>query len=152
MLLGVGLAQIRVPEHARHGQDKPHDDMEAHSLTDTVVLVESQDAARSVRALAFLGRHSLAFYLIHQPVLYGVLALIGPQAIVVDEAGFLAQCTTQCAASGADSPHCEASCGCVVARAKGAGRWRALALNELDEAQKSATHDDAVACYADAAR
>jgi uncharacterized membrane protein len=113
---------------------------------------EAGSASRVARPLVFLGRHSLAFYLIHQPILYGALALIGPQAAPsLDRAGFMAQCVAQCSASDAPVSVCESACACVVARAKAAGRWRALVSGTLDGAQKAQAHEDAVACYADAA-
>ncbi|MCW2284974.1 putative membrane protein [Rhodoblastus acidophilus] len=169
MLLGVGLARLPLPARGERvgvrgwavgfnvvRKSFPEDVQASapapHPPPSPRTSGKRGPARPFIKPLAFLGRHSLAFYLIHQPVLYGALALIGPQAARIDEAGFLAQCTVQCAASGADAGHCEASCGCVVARAKAAGRWRALALNTLDAAQRSATHDDAVACYADSAR
>ncbi|MBB4199426.1 hypothetical protein CCR94_20210 [Rhodoblastus sphagnicola] len=113
---------------------------------------EREPNRRLIAPFAWLGRHSLAFYLIHQPLLYGALALIGPQATATDEAAFTAQCVAQCYASGASDSLCETSCACVVSRAKAAGHWRALVSGALSDAQKAQTHDDAVACYADSAR
>jgi uncharacterized membrane protein len=114
--------------------------------------LERLERRRGLRPLAVLGRHALAVYLIHQPVLYGALALIGPRSPSGSEAVFIAQCVAQCSAAGAAASICEASCGCVVARAKIAGRWRELVAGPLTESQKAQAHDDAVACYADAAR
>ncbi len=76
VLLGVGLARTPPARAEKRGPAQPF-----------------------ITPLAFLGGHSLAFYLIHQPVLYGALALIGPQA-AIDEAGFLAQCAAQCGRLG----------------------------------------------------
>jgi uncharacterized membrane protein len=73
--------------------------------------------SRPTKALAWLGRHSLAFYLIHQPVLFGLVAgaaLIAPPAISqarID--GFVADCRTGCAQSR-DGEFCVRYCDCFL--------------------------------------
>lgn len=102
-------------------------------------------------ALQFCGRHSLAFYLIHQPLLFGLFSLLGLFVTPNPDARlFLRQCAVQCVNQGVEAGICENSCACVVARAKKAGLWLALAQDRLTPQQKSAVHDEAVACYAEA--
>jgi uncharacterized membrane protein len=78
------------------------------------------------RGLAFAGRHSLIVYLVHQPVLFGAVALaaavfgspapVGPRT----GGGFEMSCVRTCVAQGSDAAFCEATCGCVTERLAGA--------------------------------
>ena len=78
-----------------------------------------------MRLLALGGRHSLAVYLIHQPVLLGLLYVasqaIGPRP--PDEAAYRENCATQCVAAGGGAPFCARACGCVVEAMKREGLW-----------------------------
>jgi uncharacterized membrane protein len=103
-------------------------------------------------ALTFCGRHSLAFYLIHQPLLFGFFTLLALfVAPTPDARPFQRQCAVQCVNAGAAADLCEKSCACVIDRAKRAGLWNRLARDQLTEPEKSVIHDAAMACYADSA-
>ncbi len=72
---------------------------------------------RATRPLAWLGRHALAAYLIHQPLLYGAVVLAGVVAGgPAGEEPFVGQCRADCAATGATPKLCSAACACAARR------------------------------------
>jgi uncharacterized membrane protein len=86
------------------------------------------------KGVAFLGRWSLPFYVVHQPVMIGVLyglMLIQPPVIappvVGDVAGFSASCNTSCSANGWSAGQCEAYCSCALEQIEAEDLWEKLA-------------------------
>lgn len=79
-----------------------------------------QIAPRPVeRALGFFGRHSLATYLVHQPVilavLYGVTLIAPPPPRTVSLPAFQTACESQCSTNPANGEQfCEAWCRCTA--------------------------------------
>jgi uncharacterized membrane protein len=101
-------------------------------------LAQWRPRALPPRALAWAGRHSLLFYLVHQPVLFAVLfATTGFASPEVrrDEGGFRSVCLTQCARAGGTADHCQRGCQCVVEGLRGAGLTMAFSTANLDETQ-----------------
>lgn len=73
-----------------------------------------QPASWLSRMLAFGGRHSLAVYLIHQPVIFGALFLFA-QILVPNAAVDAARgdCIERCVQTRGDAAGCKAYCGCM---------------------------------------
>lgn len=106
------------------------------------------------RPLRWVGRHSLAVYLIHQPALIGLLLLVGialgrdPQAMLSpppDPAPLLIDCQVQCEQRGGSAEGCHAYCGCMVDGVQAQSLWPALRPDAAPEL-KDRLRDLAAVC------
>ncbi|MDB5646272.1 MAG: hypothetical protein JWQ05_1941 [Methylobacterium sp.] len=108
ILVGVALARTGLPAFAR------------------TTLAGRTARGRLARGLTFAGRHSLAIYLIHQPVLMalltGLVSLIGPhpQAGVAE---FRSLYVRNCVATGGEPAACAAAAACVSDAFRREGLW-----------------------------
>jgi len=73
--------------------------------------------AMPLRALAAAGRWSLVIYLVHQPLLFGLVSLAAgvlPTSPAVERARFVGECRAECERWEAAAGLCERFCGCVA--------------------------------------
>ena len=95
-------------------------------------------------AICFAGRHSLPFYLMHQPIFLGLLYALtawGPLAPKADMTGFLSSCQRTCIAEGRAAPDCATGCHCVadaIERSGDADRLATLSPERRDELKRLA--------------
>ncbi|WMT88423.1 DUF1624 domain-containing protein [Pelagibacterium sp. 26DY04] len=96
-------------------------------------LAEIQGTTSPARFLARMGRWSLVIYVLHQPIMIGVL--MGISSLTgVSEANrannFLASCEATCGQSAPDQSYCTAYCACTLDRIEGDSLWAMLEAPE----------------------
>ncbi|OAI24934.1 hypothetical protein A1351_02850 [Methylosinus sp. R-45379] len=69
------------------------------------------------RGVALLGRHSLALYLLHQPLFFAGFTAVAMLLAPMQNARFEEACRAQCVASGANAQKCETACDCAAREA-----------------------------------
>ncbi|SFG49681.1 heparan-alpha-glucosaminide N-acetyltransferase [Methylobacterium gossipiicola] len=124
VLLGIGVGRLGLPRLAASG------------------LGCWRATSRPGRMVAAAGRHSLAVYLIHQPVLLavfsGIVALTGPHPRA-GEAEFRALYARTCVGTGGEVGACRVAARCVVGAFRRDGLWaqsqRTFTVAERAQAQ-----------------
>lgn len=105
-----------------------------------------------LRALAWAGRHSLAIYLIHQPILYGAIWLLAQSGLFAVETpasrNFVASCVASCERTGTAPALCESRCGCVRREITALGQWDAFLTDRLDPQSRAIIGAAAQRCVA----
>ena len=96
--------------------------------------------APALRGLSWLGRWSLPFYLVHQPViiglLYGLMLVQSPALtppVIGDVAGFTMSCNASCTANGWPAGQCEQYCSCALEQIQQGNLWEKLADPQAPE-------------------
>ena len=108
-------------------------------------------AGRATRLLARAGRHSLAIYLLHQPLLLGLLTLAAPRPVAL-EAAWAASFQADCRKAGEVEAVCQAYARCAVERLRGEpGLLRAAGRKALTPAQRDHWHEVTETCEAETA-
>ncbi|HWK65521.1 MAG TPA: DUF1624 domain-containing protein [Rhizobiaceae bacterium] len=103
------------------------------------------------RPLRFAGRHSLAVYLIHQPVLIAciwIFSQLAPPQAEPREAVFTRSCERQCTESR-DAAFCTRYCGCMLGEIEREGLVEQVFSGSADAGLQTRLEDLAMICTAE---
>ncbi|MCO5084312.1 MAG: DUF1624 domain-containing protein [Rhizobiaceae bacterium] len=132
VLVGIGLARS----------------FQQAGLIARLAAIRARDWTKPFR---FAGRHSLAVYLIHQPVLIGLVwlfAQIWPAPMVTEQARFTVSCESRCAETQNET-FCKRYCGCMLQRIEDAGLLAPIFSGTASEELNSRIGDLALSCSAE---
>ncbi|MER8629861.1 DUF1624 domain-containing protein [Mesorhizobium opportunistum] len=110
----------------------------------------SLTAGRWANPLVLIGRHSLAFYLIHQPLLIGCVWLFSqvmPAKVETPQVNFLKTCQISCEQSR-DAKFCSSYCSCMLDTLEGESSLDRLYNNDQTAQWKAHLGDLAGTCTA----